>query len=120
MPTNHLIAESFVSLPTDGVYAETLLSKYSSTEQIDLSRRVDYKYMEMVQASEIEGVSAASRRSTHLDTTSTGVADSVMGVQTAEAAPPGPETAAMLDSLSKFQDMSHLTASIEAANKGLE
>jgi hypothetical protein len=39
---------------------------------------------------------------------------------TPEAAPPAIDPASIIGSMSKFSDMSHLTASIEAANKGLE
>jgi hypothetical protein len=105
----------------EGVYAETLLSKYSSTEKIDLSRRVDYKYMEMVQATDIDPVSAASRRGAALtDVSSQGIAAAVLEQKTPEAAPPPIDTASIINSMSKFSDLSSLTKSIEAANQGLE
>ena len=53
------------------------------------------------------------------DSTPQAIADAVVAAQTAEKAPEAVDTARVLDSMSKFSDMSHLTASIEAANKGL-
>ena len=56
-PTGDSLAvDTFCCLPSQGVYAETMLSKYPATEIMDATRPVDYEYLKLVKASDITGI----------------------------------------------------------------
>lgn len=107
-----------VSLPTKGVYAETLLSHCNATEIRDLDRVIDEKNACRTEAPDIEGVSPGSRRS-EVDTQPMGPPQSSVNIQQAPDAPDPTGLQGALNTLSQpdiFRDMSLGSETVNAAN----
>jgi hypothetical protein len=80
------VAERFISMPTRGVFAETLLSRCNATELRDVTRRIDPETACNDSAPDITGVSPGSRRAATVLTPSA-VPPSLVSIQNAPAAP---------------------------------
>lgn len=113
-----LETSKLVSLPTKGVYAETLLSHCNATEVRDLDRVPIDDQTCGSEAPPIEGVSPGSRRA-DVDTTPVGPPESTISMQ---EAPPAPNPVGMQSALETlatpeiFRDMSLGSETVEAAN----
>jgi hypothetical protein len=81
-----LVAERFVSLPTRGVFAETLLSRCNATEQRDVTRVIDAESGCRLSAPDITGITPGSRRSAP-DLQPTPFPSSMISIQNAPFAP---------------------------------
>lgn len=110
------ITKRFVSLPTQGVYAETLLSKCNATERRDISRAVDEKTACRGDAPDITGVTPGSRRD-RPDTTPAGLPAPMVNIQNPPSAPAPTGTSAglgILGSSGLFRDMSLGSGTVDA------
>jgi hypothetical protein len=117
VPDDDLSESRFVSLPTRGVYAETLLSHCNATEIRDLDRIPTERTRCRTEAPEITGVSPGSRRSE--DRPQPNVPDSTVNLQQPPTAPRPTglsEALRLLSAPNIFRDMSLGSETVDAAN----
>lgn len=113
-----ITTDKVVSLPSRGVYAETLLSHCNATEIRDLDRAVTDRMGCTTEAPEIQGVSPGSRHS-DVGTEPMGPPQSSVTIQNAPGAPAPTGLQGALKTLSQpdiFRDMSLGSETVNAAN----
>lgn len=105
-----------VTLPTDGVFAETFLSKCNATEVRDVDRMVDPSTGCQDQAPQITGITPGTRAGATIPTAGS-LPSNVLNIQTAPGAPDPTGMAAAAQIMSQpdiFRDMSLGQATVEA------
>ncbi|MCL7939424.1 OmpA family protein [Halomonas sp. ATCH28] len=111
--------QKLISLPTRGVYAETLLSKCNATEVRDVDRMIDPSQQCQGSAPDISGVSPGSR-ARDIVPQGASVPASSINIQSAPPAPAPSGLSAMLNALSTggiFRDMSLGSETVDAARQ---
>lgn len=106
-----------ISLPTRGVYAETLLSKCNATEVRDVNRMIDPEQRCQASAPDITGISPGSRQS-DMDLHPSQMPNPVVNIQNPPNAPQPTGTGGALDLLASgniFRDMSLGSETVSAA-----
>ncbi len=111
--------QKLISLPTRGVYAETLLSKCNATERRDVDRMIDPSQRCRGSAPDIGGVSPGSR-ARDIMPSGASVPTSSINIQSAPPAPAPSGLSGILDALSSggiFRDMSLGSETVNAARQ---
>ncbi|ATJ83604.1 OmpA family protein [Halomonas beimenensis] len=111
--------QKLISLPTRGVYAETLLSKCNATEVRDVDRMIDPSQRCQGSAPEISGVSPGSRAHDIIPQAAS-VPSSSINIQSAPPAPAPSGLSGMLNALATggiFRDMSLGSETVNAARQ---
>ncbi|MBO8173321.1 MAG: OmpA family protein [Bacillaceae bacterium] len=110
--------EKLISIPTRGVYAETLLSKCNATEMRDINRVIDVGEGDDIHAPDISGITPGSRHAA-MDLQPSGVPGSSINIQNAPAAPDPTGMSGTLGLLASgdiFRDMSLGSETVSAAS----
>ena len=106
-----------VSLPTRGVYAETLLSKCNATEERDINRMIDPEQRCDLSAPDITGITPGSRRS-DMNLQPSQLPGPSINIQNPPNAPAPTGMSALLEGLASgniFRDMSLGSETVGAA-----
>jgi len=118
------VVETFTSLPTKGVFAETLLSRNSATERLDSKRTVNYEYLRLTEAANIEKIdmdrTKAHKVSKDIDKVNPDFTSGFANQVDAEDAPDPVNLGNVVKSLAKFSSADHLQATMSAATSGLQ